>query len=89
MDNSLSQTVDEREVLLRTIDLLSLEVLRLKSENEVLRNSHQSKTRKFAKVSGNYPRREIVNVWTKTIAHIRREGFWNAVKRIISKLLRL
>ena len=77
---------DEREILIRTIDLLSMEILRLKSENENLKISVQTFIRKTHNKASSAGTNRTVNVWNKALIYYRREGFRNTLIKIISKL---
>jgi hypothetical protein len=75
-------TLEDQEALLRTIDILSMEVLRLKTENEILRNGdRQSKSSQFL------PGVMLQDtLFQRIIIYSRREGIKNTIKRIISKM---
>lgn len=77
---------EERETLIKAIDLLSMDVLRLKSENESLKMTIQTlKTGAFYKgINTDIEKPE--KMWTRIINYYRREGFVNTIKKIISKI---
>ena len=80
------QSSEEREILIRTIDVLSMEVLRLKSENDILQATAQGVNRKtHQRVSILRPNKSA-NVWSKAVNYYHREGFRNTVSKILSKL---
>jgi|ADurb_Oil_01_Slu_FD_contig_21_3149913_length_932_multi_3_in_0_out_0_2 hypothetical protein len=71
----------EREILLHAIDVLTMDVLRLKSENETLRSSlDQTKFAKRSRRPGNE------NILSKGLAYLRREGFVRTLKKAAKKL---
>lgn len=71
-------TIDEKEVYIRTIDLLSMEVLRLKTEIEILKkrntlpNSRSTKQKKII----------YIPVLTRIITFYKENGFRDTLKRI-------
>jgi len=75
-------TEDNNEILLRAIDILSMEILRLKSENEILKKYSIKENNKSNK-------RGVTDdtVWRKGINFYRREGFLNTFKKIFTKFL--
>lgn len=79
------QNPDEKEILVRTIDILSMEVLRLKRENEILKLDIQThhKGNRFKSVGYND---HSVNLWRKGINYYRREGFRRTLSKIFLKL---
>ncbi len=71
----------EREILLHAIDVLTMDVLRLKSENETLRISlGQTKYAKRSRRLGNE------NIWSKGLAYLQREGIARTLKKTVEKL---
>jgi len=79
-------TYEEREILIKTIDILSMDVLRLKSENETLKMSLQS-----VNPGNDFMGRRDINdkpatIWSRTINYYHREGFINTIRKIISKI---
>lgn len=79
------QNLDEIEILVRTIDILSMEVLRLKRENEILKldmHTHHRGNR-FRSVGKND---HTVNLWRKGINYYRREGFRRTLSKILLRL---
>lgn len=74
--------LEDHEVLLRTIDILSMEVLRLKTENEILRNGNRlSTTNQFLPGA-----RQQDTLFQRVVNYSRREGIMNTIKKILSKL---
>lgn len=81
--NKTNTLTDDREILIRTIDLLTMELLRLRSENETLLIRIQTQQL-------NTPIRtyQPENVLNKAINYYRREGVRNTLNKILSKLRR-
>jgi len=73
---------EEKEILIRAIDLLTMEILRLKTENEILIRKNQEKEFRLNKKTFQYE-----NVWSKANNYYHREGFTNTFKKVISKLV--
>lgn len=75
---------DEKEALLRAIDVLSMEVLRLKSENEVLKSTVDSFQRgKRGQINRGY---QPESLRTKVINYYKREGLRNTLKKVFWKV---
>jgi len=85
MDSS-SPNIDEHEVLIRTIDLLSMDILRLKSENETLKMTLQTLEKNGIKRGVVSNMNRPANVWSKAINYYRREGLRNTIKKVFNKL---
>lgn len=73
----------EKEILLEAIDALTMDVLRLKSENEIL----QSKlgNMKFR----NKKNASYENIWVKGWNYLKREGFFPTIKKVAKKVFNL
>lgn len=72
---------NEKKILLDAIDVLTMDVLRLKSENETLRNLlDQTKI----KERGRRPR--SADIWSKSMDYLRREGFVRTIKKVLEKI---
>ena len=75
-------SIDINETLMRAIDLLTIENLRLKTENEILkRNLNKNDSQQSVKII--YKE----NVWSKAKNYYKREGFKNTFKKIFRKVL--
>ncbi|MCB2141298.1 hypothetical protein KQH27_01165 [bacterium] len=73
----------EKEILLNTIDALTMDVLRLKSENDVLR-SRMANNSGLKKKKTNYD-----TIWNKGFNYLKREGFFPTIKKMIKKVFNL
>jgi len=76
------QKNDEHEILIRAIDLLTMEILRLKTENEILKRKNQEKEVLNGKKTNQYE-----NIWSKARNYYHHQGFLNTIKKVISKLV--
>jgi len=72
---------NEREILLHAIDVLTMEVLRLKSENEMQRYLLGQN-----KDMGRGHKPSSANVWSKSLSYLRREGFVRTFLKVLKKL---
>ncbi len=77
---------EEKEILIRAIDVLTMENLRLIRENEILNITNQTLMKQTHKKAKRKSGKNSENVWTKGVNYLQREGFWKTVKKIISKL---
>jgi len=84
--NEYSISPEERETLIKVIDLLSMDVLRLKSENESLKMTIQTLNKGAFYRGSNTDIEKPEKIWTRIINYYRREGFINTIKKIISKI---
>lgn len=73
---------DKFESLIRVIDILTMENLRLKSENEILKRKNQNRDLRYINKEYQYE-----NVWSKAKNYYLREGFLNTFKKMIFKLI--
>jgi hypothetical protein len=75
---------EEHESLIRTIDILSMEILRLKCENEILLSKIESSRGGIRNARLNGFQRETL--WNRVYNYYKREGFLNTIRKIISKI---
>lgn len=84
--NEHNNSYEEKEILLKAIDLLSMDILRLKSENEMLKITIQSLEKGSLFKGKNRDINKSETIWSRTIEYYHREGFINTIKKIIKKL---
>jgi len=79
-------STDEKEILLRAIDVLTMENLRLNRENEALKITNQTLAKHAHHKRKSKQGPQIESLWTKGINYLKREGFWKTTKKVFAKL---